>query len=205
MTGFSTEFMYPSQKAIANALDGITQFLQAAFSMYRKKNGSQQAMKLPIIKPRMRVALFSFFLANLFFSLSGSLGLWGLGSAGSSSDLLGCDFSCLLSVFLKILSLRGLTPPQRLTTPESDDEGSISETMSASMATLGARPLVCWSCSSPFTESVELLSGQDARGFFVTCAAVVITCGWDFVWEGEKAVLRSKSKLYRQNIFLVTI
>lgn len=164
--------MYPSQKAIANALEGITQFLQAALSIYKKKNGSQQAMKLPIINPKIKVALFSFFLANLFFSLSGSLGLCGFGNAGSNSDLLGWDFSCLLSVFLKILSFRGLTPPQRLTTPESDDDGSISETMSASIATLGALPLVCCSWSSPFTESVELLSGQEASGFFCTCADV---------------------------------
>lgn len=140
--------------------------------MYRKKNGSQQAMKLPIMSPRISVARFSFFLANRFFSLSGSLGLCGFGNAGSSSDLLGCDFSCLLSVFLKILSFKGLTPPQRLTTPESEEEGSSSDTMSASMATLGARPLACCSWSSPFTDSVELRSGQEARGFFMTCADV---------------------------------
>lgn len=172
--------MYPSQKAIAKALAGITHILHAAFNMYRKKKGSQQAMKLPMINPRISVALFSFFRANLFFSLSGSLGLWGFGSAGSNSDLLGWDFSCLLSIFLKIRSFKGLTPPQRLTTPESEDDGSISETMSASMAMLGALPLVCCNWSSPFTESVELLSGQDASGFFVTCADVV-TCrkkGW---------------------------
>lgn len=175
MTGFRTEFMYPSQNAIAKALAGITQYLQAALRIYRKKNGSQQAIKLPIIRPKIRVALFSFFLANLFFSLSGSLGLCGFGRAGSNSDLLGWDFSCRLSVFLKILSFKGLTPPQRLTTPESDDDGSISETMSVSMATLGALPLVCCSCSSPFTESVELRNGQDANGFFVTCADVT-TC-----------------------------
>lgn len=145
--------------------------------MYKKKKGSQQAMKLPIINPRIKVALFSFFLANLFFSLSGSLGLCGFGKAGSNSDLHGCDFSCLLSVFLKMRSFNGLTPPQRLTTPESDEDGSSSETMSASMLTLGALPLVCcWSWSSPFTESVELLNGQEARGFFWTCADVT-TCG----------------------------
>lgn len=170
--------MYPNQNAIANALGGITHALQAAFSIYRKKNGSQQAMKLPMINPRMSVALFSFFLASLFFSLSGSRGLWGLGNAGSNSDLLGWDFSCLLSVFLKMRSLRGLTPPQRLTTPESEEEGSSSDTMSASMATLGARPRFCCSCSSPFTDSVELLWGQEARGFFITWADVT-------TWEEE--------------------
>ena len=159
--------------------------------MYKKKNGSQQAMKLPIINPRIKVARFSFFLANLFFSLSGSLGLCGFGSAGSNSDLHGWDFSCLLSVFLKMRSFKGLTPPQRLTTPESDDEGSNSDTMSASIATLGALPLVCCSWSSPFTESVELLSGQDASGFFCTCADVT-TC-----WEKGRLVLLELLKWWR--------
>lgn len=41
---------------------------------YRKKKGSQQAIKLPIISPKIRVARFSFLRAILFFSLSGSLG-----------------------------------------------------------------------------------------------------------------------------------
>lgn len=128
-------------------------------------------MKLPIIKPNINVARFSFFLANLLFSLSGSLGLCCFGKAGSSSDLLGCCFCCLLSelLFLKILSFRGLTTAQRLTTPESDDDGSISETMSVSMATLGARPLAS---SSPFTESVEFLNGHVVKRFLWTCADV---------------------------------
>uniref|UniRef100_A0A182IUX8 Uncharacterized protein n=1 Tax=Anopheles atroparvus TaxID=41427 RepID=A0A182IUX8_ANOAO len=50
----------------------------------RKKNGSQQAMKLPMISPRMSVARFSFLRAIRRFSFSGSRG-FGFGSAGSSS------------------------------------------------------------------------------------------------------------------------
>lgn len=67
-----------------------------------------------------------------------------------------------------ILNLSGLTTAQRDTTPESDEDGSISETMSVSIATLGALHLCDWSCSSPFTERVELLYGHDANGFLVT-------------------------------------
>lgn len=173
--------MYPSQKAIANALPGIMQAWHAAFKIYKKKNGNQHAMKLPIIRPRINVARFSFFRASRFFSRSGSLGLLGLGSAGSSSDLLGWDFSCLLSIFWNNLSFRGLTPPQRLTTPLSEEEGSNSETMSVSIATLGCRPLhCCWRASSPFTDRVELLNGHDARGFFWTWAEVT---NWKWYWN----------------------
>ena len=39
---------------------------------YKKKNGNQQAIKLPIIRPRINVALRSFFLAIRFFSFSAS-------------------------------------------------------------------------------------------------------------------------------------
>jgi len=40
--------------------------------LYKKKKGSQQAIKLPIIKPRIRVARRSFFLAILLRSFSAS-------------------------------------------------------------------------------------------------------------------------------------
>ena len=43
--------------------------------LYKKKNGSQQAIKLPIINPRMRVARRSFFRAILFRSFSDSYNL----------------------------------------------------------------------------------------------------------------------------------
>ena len=39
---------------------------------YKKKNGNQQAIKLPIIRPRINVALRSFFRAIRFFSFSAS-------------------------------------------------------------------------------------------------------------------------------------
>ena len=39
---------------------------------YKKKNGNQQAIKLPIIRPRINVARRSFFLAIRFFSFSAS-------------------------------------------------------------------------------------------------------------------------------------
>ncbi len=43
--------------------------------LYRKKNGNQHAMKLPMISPRMRVARRSFFLARSFFSRSAASGV----------------------------------------------------------------------------------------------------------------------------------
>jgi len=58
--------------------------------MYKKKNGSQQAMKLPMIRPRIRVARFSFFRAILRFSFSGSRGFGVFGMAGSSSAFTTC-------------------------------------------------------------------------------------------------------------------
>jgi hypothetical protein len=76
----------PSQNATAKNESGIVHEGQAGTKMYKKKNGSQHAIKLPMIRPNMRVARFSFFLAILRFSFSGSLGL-GFGRAASISQL----------------------------------------------------------------------------------------------------------------------
>ena len=67
MTGFSAEFEYPSQKAklkpqarTQHAESGaVSQIGHNGLIEYKKKNGSQQAIKDPIISPRMRVALKS--------------------------------------------------------------------------------------------------------------------------------------------------
>ena len=49
-----------------------SQIGQTGPMLYKKKNGSQQAIKLPMINPRIRVARRSFFLAILFRSFSAS-------------------------------------------------------------------------------------------------------------------------------------
>lgn len=126
---------------------------QAGFKMYRKKNGNHDAIKLPIMRPRIRVARFSFFRAIRRFSFSGSRGFWIFGMAGSSSAISTCfgNFNSLAlphlwrpALFLpKIgwhsLNLVGLTTAQRLITPESELDGSNSLTMSLSMPTESAR------------------------------------------------------------------
>jgi hypothetical protein len=137
--------------------------------MYKKKNGSQHAIKLPIIMPNIRVARFSFFLAIRRFSFSGSRG-FGFGSAGSISQLgvvvigagvtlgFGLWFLCFLLPLLwwwlwSLLvdfderlpnigwhnrNFNGLTTAQRLTTPESELDGSNSLTASWSTPTESA-------------------------------------------------------------------
>uniref|UniRef100_A0A1B0A8E4 Uncharacterized protein n=1 Tax=Glossina pallidipes TaxID=7398 RepID=A0A1B0A8E4_GLOPL len=123
-------------------------------------NGSQDAIKEPIIKPSMRVARFSFLRAIRRFSFSGSRDFCTLGMAGSSSafitsavGLLGSltAFAAnLASFWRRLLALRpkigwqkrnfkGLTTAHRLTTPESELEGSNSLTKSVSMPTDKAR------------------------------------------------------------------
>ncbi|KAI9584305.1 hypothetical protein GQX74_006200 [Glossina fuscipes] len=123
-------------------------------------NGSQDAIKEPIIKPSMSVARFSFFRAIRRFSFSGSRDFCTLGMAGSSSafitsavGLLGSltAFAAnLASFWRRLLALRpkigwqkrnfnGLTTAHRLTTPESELEGSNSLTKSVSMPTDNAR------------------------------------------------------------------
>lgn len=137
--------------------------------MYKKKNGNQHAMKLPMINPKISVALFSFFLAMRRFSLSGSLGFWTLGKAGSSSagdGLVVC--SCLLCLDVCFLpnigwhkrSFNGFTTAHLLTTPESELEGSNSDTMSVSIPIDGALALLpAVACTSPFTDNEEPLKG----------------------------------------------
>jgi len=122
-------------------------------------------MKLPIMKPRISVARFSFFLASRRFSRSGSRGFTVLVSPLTSSfecrDASPCSLFSLPTCFRpKIgwhsLSFNGFTTAHRDTTPLSDDDGSNSDTMSTSMPTLGARhrggTLADW--PSPFTDSV---------------------------------------------------
>lgn len=80
MTGFNAELLYPSQKAkvkpqprTQQAESGETsQTGQTGLMEYKKKKGNQQAMKLPMISPKIRVARRSFFRAILFFSFSAS-------------------------------------------------------------------------------------------------------------------------------------
>ena len=55
---------------------------QTGLMEYKKKNGNQHAMKLPMMRPRMRVARRSFFLASLFFSFSASCSGVSLGAPG---------------------------------------------------------------------------------------------------------------------------
>lgn len=153
---------------MAKALCGILHTEHAGVKIYRKKKGNQQAMKLPIIKPNINVALFSFFLAILLFSLSGSLGFWGLGNAGSNSAGEGFAGSGLLvfvvcflpNIGWQSLNFNGLTTAHLLTTPESELEGSNSETISVSIPTDGALALAeaeAW--SSPLTDSEEPRKG----------------------------------------------
>ena len=49
---------------------------------YRKKNGNQHAIKLPMIKPKINVALRSFLRAIRFFSFSASCSGVSLGRIG---------------------------------------------------------------------------------------------------------------------------
>ena len=49
---------------------------------YRKKNGNQHAIKLPMIKPKINVALRSFLRAIRFFSFSASCSGVSLGRGG---------------------------------------------------------------------------------------------------------------------------
>lgn len=137
-----------------------------------KKNGNQQAIKDPIISPKIRVARFSFFLAILRFSLSGSLGFCTRGTTCSTITFSLGDFNDFFSsVFVRLgllllrpkiglhsLSLSGFTAVHCATTPESELLGSNSLTMSVSMPIDGWRlrtsaATCCW--SSPFTERVE--------------------------------------------------
>lgn len=158
--------MYPSQNAVEKAKPGMW---YSNRKMYIKKNGNQQAINDPIINPRINVALFSFFLAILRFSRSGSRGFCTRGTCCSmiwfltEQDLSSPLFRFLLTFRPKIglhsLSFSGFTTAQRDTTPESELLGSNSLTMSVSIPTEGWRILAiaaacCW--SSPFTERVEL-------------------------------------------------
>ena len=71
---------------------------------YKKKNGNQHAIKLPMIKPKIKVALRSFLRAKFFFAFSAScsgvnLGLTGeagcgllLGSGALASELPQVEF-----------------------------------------------------------------------------------------------------------------
>lgn len=136
--------------------------------MYMKKKGNQHAMKEPIMSPRIKVALFSFFLAILLFSRSGSRGFCTRGTTRSSTSILvdGLYSSALLlllftlwpKIGLQSLSFNGFTTAHLDTTPESELLGSNSLTMSVSIPIEGWRLLAnaaacCW--SSPFTERVD--------------------------------------------------
>lgn len=119
------------------------------------------------MKPSIIVARFSFFLASLLFSRSGSR-CFVLPSLPESS-LPACRPASPCSLFNlptclrpKIgwhsRSLSGFTTAHLDTTPLSDDEGSNSDTMSTSMPTLGARHRAGTfcppDCPSPFTDRV---------------------------------------------------
>ena len=54
---------------------------------YRKKKGNQQAIKEPMIKPKISVARLSFFRAIRFFSFSASCSGVSLGAAGVATGL----------------------------------------------------------------------------------------------------------------------
>ena len=83
MTGFSAELEYPSQKAKENPhpctqqggfSSGFSEQIgQTGLIEYKKKNGNQHAINEPMMRPRIKVALRSFFRANLRFSRSASL------------------------------------------------------------------------------------------------------------------------------------
>lgn len=150
----------------------------ASLSMYIKKKGNQHKIKDPIISPSIKVALFSFFLATLLFSLSGSRGFCTLGTTCSTLSTPPPPWSVLRFLFavfrpnigLHKRSLRGLTTVHRATTPESELLGSNSLTMSVSMPTEGWRARAraaacCW--SSPFTERVDPRNGQAKRALRV--------------------------------------
>lgn len=124
-------------------------------------------MKLPMMNPRMRVARFSFFLANRLFSRSGSRGFDDFGSITISSfpwcrEVSACSLFNLPVVFRPKIgwqrrSFNGFTTAHLETTPLSDEEGSNSDTMSTSMPTLGAlhRIGTLWlDWPSPFTDKL---------------------------------------------------
>lgn len=135
--------------------------------MYMKKNGSQHAIKEPIIRPRIRVARFSFFRAIRRFSRSGSLGFCTRGTTCSTHlALVVAFFSSFRRLFavrrpkigLHSLNFNGFTTAQRDATPESELLGSNSLTMSVSIPTEGWRvraDAASCCCNSPLTESVD--------------------------------------------------
>lgn len=149
---------------------------QTSLNMYIKKNGSQHAIKEPIISPKINVALFSFFLAIRLFSRSGSLGFCTRGTTCSTTDLVSAPllspafavflssvrrfFECLArpKIGLHNRSLSGFTVVQCATTPLSELLGSNSLTMSVSIPIDGcldlAKAAACC-CNSPFTDKVE--------------------------------------------------
>lgn len=131
-----------------------------------KKKGNQHAMNDPMINPRISVARFSFFLAILLFSRSGSRGFCSFGTICSVCPPLAPAASSNRRFFatrrpkigLHSLNFNGFTTVQRDTTPESELLGSNSLTISVSMPIEGWRKRAraaacCW--SSPFTERVE--------------------------------------------------
>lgn len=149
------------------------------------------------MKPSIRVARFSFFLASLLFSLSGSRGFDDFDSTPESSlpDVRPPSPCSLLSLprFLRPKmgwqrrSFKGFTTAHLDTTPLSDDDGSNSDTMSTSMPTLGALHrdgTLDW--PSPFTDSVAF------RLLFCTGTGIV-TCPTDLhsyvliivTWKGS--------------------
>lgn len=91
MTGLRAELEYPSQKAKvkpqprtqqADSGDN-SQIGQTGLIEYRKKKGNQQAIKLPMIKPRISVARLSFLRAIRFFSFSASCSGVNLATGGT--------------------------------------------------------------------------------------------------------------------------
>lgn len=135
------------------------------------KKGSQQAMKEPMMSPKINVALFSFFRATLRFSRSGSRGFCTLGTTCSTINsslwffFLPSDRRFLGVLLPKIglhsLSFKGFTTVHLATTPESELLGSNSLTMSVSMPmecwrVLAMAAACCW--SSPFTDRVDPLN-----------------------------------------------
>lgn len=139
-----------------------------------KKNGNQHAINDPIINPKISVARFSFFLAILLFSRSGSRGFCSFGTICSDcpplTPTLSSNRRFLPTLRPKIglhsLSFNGLTTVQRDTTPESELLGSNSLTMSVSMPMEGwrrrANAAACC-CNSPLTERVEPRKGHVDR------------------------------------------
>lgn len=130
-----------------------------------QKKGSQQAMKDPMMRPRIRVARFSFLRARRRFSRSGSRGFCTRGT--SASTICSLLEQALVRLFLAVLrpkiglhkrSLSGFTTAQRDTTPESELLGSNSLTMSVSMPIEGCRMrdmAAACCCNSPFTDNVD--------------------------------------------------